>query len=183
MSDAGSEPGAVAAFDALPDHEAAPLLEGCCGSQAWVQGMLARRPFRTMTHLLDEADAVWWSLGAADWREAFDHHPRIGERSSAAPRGAAAEAWSAQEQRGASTAAADTRQALAEANREYERRFGHIYLVSAAGKSADELLAVLRERLANDPEMELRVAAGEQAKITRLRLEKLCTTSSTRPSS
>ena len=163
----------VAVFDALPDHEAAPFQESCCGSQAWVQGMLAHRPFGTLNHLLAEAEEVWWSLGPDDWREAFDHHPRIGERVSAAPQGETARAWSSDEQRGAAAAAAGTRQALAEGNREYERRFGHIFLVCATGKSAEEMLALLRPRLSNDPATELRVAAAEQAKITRLRLEKL----------
>jgi hydroxyisourate hydrolase len=169
----------VQAFDALPDHEAAPLLQSCCGSQAWVQAMLARRPFGTLQRALDQADDVWWSLGPEDWREAFDHHPRIGERTAAAPQGEAARAWSAEEQRGASAASEHTRDELARGNREYERRFGHIYLVRATGRSAEEMLALLRERLSNDPETELRVAAGEQAKITRLRLEKLFGPSST----
>jgi OHCU decarboxylase len=169
---AGSSAG-VAAFDALPDHEAAPLLESCCGAQAWVQGMLAARPFRTLGGVLDTADAVWWSLGPDDWREAFDHHPRIGEQSAARSQGATAQAWSADEQRGTTSAGAGVRQALADGNREYEGRFGHIYLVCATGKSAEEMLALLQERLSNDPDTELRVAASEQAKITRLRLEKL----------
>ena len=179
MSQAESGGAGVTAFDALADQEAALLLESCCGSHAWVQEMLAHRPFGTLVHVLNEAEEIWWSLGPDDWREAFDHHPRIGEQAAAAPQGAAAKAWSADEQRGASTARDETRQALAEGNREYERRFGHIYLVCATGKSAEEMLALLRQRLSNDPATELRVAAAEQAKITRLRLEKLFTASST----
>jgi OHCU decarboxylase len=171
----------VAAFDALPDHDAAAVLESCCGSGAWVQAMIARRPFRTLPRVLDEADAIWWSLGPEDWREAFDHHPRIGERAAVVPQGSTARAWSAAEQRGVASTDEDTRQALAEGNREYERRFGHIYLVCATGKSAEEMLALLRQRLSNDPATELRVAAGEQAKITRLRLAKLFHSSDTVP--
>lgn len=163
----------VAALDALPPHEAAPLLETCCGASAWVSGMLARRPFGTLHRLLAEADDLWWSLTPDDWLEAFAHHPRIGEHESAVPRGDQAREWSTEEQRGASVAAAGMRQALAEGNREYERRFGHIYLVSASGKTAEEMLALLRERLANDPTTELRVAAAEQAKITRRRLSRM----------
>lgn len=180
MSDPTGDPAGVSAFDALPEHEAAPFLESCCGSHAWVQGMLARRPFGTLTHVLDAADELWWSLGPDDWREAFDHHPRIGEQTSAAPQGDAARAWSSDEQRGVTAAAAATRQALADGNREYEGRFGHIFLVCATGKSAGEMLALLRARLSNDPATELRVAAGEQSKITRLRLEKLFAAHSTR---
>jgi OHCU decarboxylase len=169
----------VTAFDALPDREAASLLESCCGSHAWVHTMLAHRPFGTMVRVLNEAEEIWWSLTPDDWREAFDHHPRIGEQAAVAPQAATAKTWSADEQRGASVAGAETRQALAEGNREYERKFGHIYLVCATGKSAEEMLALLRARLSNDAATELRVAAGEQAKITRLRLEKLFGSSST----
>lgn len=181
MSAERSASAGVSAFDALPDHEAALLLESCCGSRAWVQEMLAHRPFGTLVRVLNEAEEIWWSLGPDDWREAFDHHPRIGEQAAAVPQDAAATAWSAEEQRGAATAGEETRQALAAGNREYEYRFGHIYLVCATGKSAEEMLALLRQRLSNDPATELRVAAGEQAKITRLRLEKLFTPSSAYP--
>ena len=165
---------AVAALDALPADEAAELLASCCGARAWVRGMLERRPFVTREALFAAADDVWWSLTAADWLEAFAHHPRIGERGAApaAERPARAAGWSADEQRGAAAATDDVRTALAEGNREYERRFGHIYLVCATGRSAADLLATLRSRLSNDPATELRVAAGEQAKITRLRLDR-----------
>ena len=164
---------AVTAFDALPPHEAAPMLEACCGSAAWVNGMLVRRPFTTLHVLLHESEQLWWDLEPDDWREAFEHHPRIGDAAAAVRQGEPARAWSADEQRGASDAPEDTRRQLAEGNREYERRFGHIYLVCAAGKSAGEMLALLRARMENDPDTELRVAAAEQAKITRLRLLKL----------
>ena len=160
-------------LDELPAAEAGGLLATCCGARAWVDRMLKRRPFGDVEGLLRAADEVWWSLGPSDWREAFAHHPRIGERAAAAVQDERARAWSAGEQRGVAAAGADARAAIADGNREYERRFGHIYLVSAAGKSAGELLEILRSRLANDPETELRVAAGEQAKITRLRLLKL----------
>ena len=179
MSESANRSAGVAAFDALPDHEAAQFLEACCGAHAWVQGMLALRPFGTLSHLLTEAEEIWWSLGPDDWREAFDHHPRIGEQAAAVPQGETARAWSSAEQRGAATAGTDTRQAFVDGNREYERRFGHIFLVCATGKSAGEMLALLRERLSNDPATELRIAAGEQAKITLLRLEKLFAKSST----
>lgn len=149
------------------------MLETCCGSTAWVNGMLIRRPFGTLAVLLEEADRLWWSLSPDDWREAFDHHPRIGESSAALAQRETARAWSADEQRGAAAASDEIRRALAEGNRGYERRFGHIYLVCATGKSAEEMLTLLRTRLNNDPATELRVAAGEQAKITRLRLSKM----------
>lgn len=173
MSESGSPSPDVSAFDALPEHEAAMLLETCCGASAWIHAMVVRRPFGTLHVMLETAGEVWWSLGPDDWREAFDHHPRIGEAAAAVPQGERSRAWSSDEQRGTSVASADVRQTLAEGNREYERRFGHIYLVCATGRSAEDLLATLRTRLTNDPATELRVAAGEQAKVTRLRLEKM----------
>ena len=162
-----------AVLDAMPAREAAPLFESCCGSREWVRRMLARRPFGSVDALLAAADEVWWALAPDEWLEAFAHHPRIGERQAAAAQGATARGWSAEEQRGAAAAGDDVKAALAEGNREYERRFGHIYLVCATGKSAPEMLDLLRQRLTNDPATELRVAAAEQAKITRLRLRKL----------
>ena len=173
MTNSASETGAIAAFDALPAHEAGSLLASCCGATAWVNGMLERRPFRTLARILAAADEVWWPLGPDDWREAFDHHPRIGERNAAATQSEQAQDWSVSEQRAASHAAHDVQEALARGNEEYERRFGHIYLVFAWSKTAEELLAILRARLTNDPATELRIAAGEQAKITRFRLMKM----------
>jgi len=108
--------------------------------------------------------------------EAFDHHPRIGEKKAAVAQDAAGAAWSKEEQ--AKVAGADDRirGELARVNEEYERRFGYIYIVCASGKGADELLSIARGRLDNDPETELRVAAGEQRKIMQLRLAKLLET-------
>jgi OHCU decarboxylase len=166
---------AVAELDELPAARAAELLRSCCGAARWVAAMVARRPFHTVDAALDEAEDVWWSLGPDDWLEAFAHHPRIGERLGAELQDARGAAWSAGEQSGADHAAADVQSALAEANRAYERRFGHIYIVCATGRSAEEMLAIAQARLANDAETELRIAAGEQAKITRLRLQKLLT--------
>jgi OHCU decarboxylase len=136
----------------------------CCGSRAWARRMNEARPFRDTEHLLETADRVWWSLTPADWREAFAAHPRIGEKSGSR--------WSRQEQSGAASAQAAALAELAEANREYEERFGHIFIICATGKTAEEMLGLLRARLAHDPETELKVAAQEQRKITRLRLQK-----------
>jgi OHCU decarboxylase len=163
----------LAELDKRRAEEAEALLATCCGVRAWVARMVERRPFGEVTTLLRTADEIWWSLGPEEWREAFAHHPRVGEQDAAAGQESRARAWSAGEQRRVADASADVREALAEGNREYERRFGHIYLVSAAGKSAEELLALLHARLWNDAATELRVAAGEQAKITRRRLLEL----------
>ena len=118
---------------------------------------------------MEAADRAWSTTGPDDWHEAFAHHPRIGEKKSAAEQNAQASEWSSEEQAGAAGASAE----LAQMNRAYEDRFGHIYIVCASGRTADELLAIARKRMNNDPETELRVAAAEQHMITRLRLEKL----------
>lgn len=135
--------------------------------------MIERRPFVSIDAVLGQADDAWQSLDPDDWHEAFMHHPRIGERTSEVPQGSRAAAWSSREQAGAAGAAAGLRDALAAVNQAYEQRFGYIYIVCASGKSAEELLSLARQRLTNTPAAELRVAAEEQRKITRLRLQQL----------
>jgi OHCU decarboxylase len=135
---------------------------------------VARRPYRDVDDLLAHSDEVWSHLTPDDWREAFAKHPRIGERATA---GSGVERrWSAGEQSRAQEAAAPVLAELANANVEYEHRFGRVFLICATGKSAEEILAAARERLHNDPERELRVAAEEQRQITRLRVRKLLDT-------
>jgi 2-oxo-4-hydroxy-4-carboxy-5-ureidoimidazoline decarboxylase len=163
----------VAELDRLSETEVAQAFERCCGSRAWVAGMLARRPFGTVAELLAASEAVWRGIGPADCREAFAHHPRIGDLASLRTRFASTAAWAAGEQAGASGASEATLARLAEGNRTYEEKFGYIFIVCATGRSAAEMLSLLEQRLPNDPQDELRVAAAEQAKITRLRLEKL----------
>jgi OHCU decarboxylase len=160
-------------LNTLPAGDAERELLTCCGSRRWARRMAASRPFRDAAALLERADAVWWNLEEADWLEAFRSHPRIGGRKAEAGQTSREQAWSAGEQAGMRAAAGDVQQAIAEGNRAYETRFGHIYIVCASGKSAGELLGILNARLANDPETEIRAAAEEQRKITRLRLEKL----------
>jgi OHCU decarboxylase len=163
----------VAQLDGMAPDRASQLLGDCCGATRWVSAMVARRPFGSMERLLTAADEVWRSLEADDWREAFSHHPRIGERGSAARQSERGAAWAAGEQAGVGGAADETRRALERANQEYERRFGYIYIVCATGRTAEELLADATARLSNDPRTELAVAAEEQRKIMRIRLEKL----------
>ena len=134
--------------------------------------MLARRPFHTSAALLKAARDVWFGLSNADWREAFSHHPKIGDRDALKSRTDAD--LPAREQEGVATASSEVMDELARGNREYEKAFGHIFIVCATGRSADEMLAVLRERVENDPHIEIRIAAEEQAKITDLRLLQLC---------
>ena len=137
----------------------------CCGSRAWARGMRDARPFADFEALLDTSDAVWANLGSEDRREAYEAHPRIGERS--------ASAWAAAEQSGSASASADTLAALETGNREYEERFGQVFLINATGKTADEMLEALWRRLSNDPETERRETAEQQRQITRIRLDKL----------
>ena len=163
----------LARLNALPAPDAEAELLTCCGSRAWAGRVAALRPFASEDALFSAADEVWWGLDRDDWLEAFRSHPRIGEKKAEAGQTAREQGWSRGEQAGMDAAEDAPRRALAEGNRAYEARFGHIYLVCATGRSADELLSILTARLDNDAETELRVAAGEQARITRLRLEKL----------
>jgi OHCU decarboxylase len=135
--------------------------------------MAAERPFISMNSLLDSADRIWRELEPHDWLEAFHSHPKIGEKKAAATTSIEAAKWSEEEQAGTRDSAQETMKALAELNGEYHKKFGFIFIVSASGKSSEEMLAILRDRLGNDPETELSVAAAEQAKITELRLKKL----------
>lgn len=140
-------------------------LKRCCGSVRWAEGMAALQPFEDRQALLRAADRTWWSLGEADHLEAFGAHPKIGQQSSSA--------WSQKEQAGAAGAQAQTLAELAELNQRYEAKHGFIFIVCASGRSADAMLADLRAREGRDRASELRTAAEEQAKITRLRLAKL----------
>jgi len=147
-----------------PDEAEAELLR-CCGSSAWARRMAEVRPFASRPALEDAADLTWGALPPAGWRAAFAAHPRIGER--------AAQAWSREEQAAAAAAPEAIRARLAEAQRAYEARFGHLFIVCASGRGAEEILTMLERRLANTADLELRVAAEEQRKITRLRLDRL----------
>ena len=133
--------------------------------------MVARRPFGTRDALLRAADEEWNRLSPNDWLEAFAHHPRIGQRRAAANVDVRARNWSEAEQSSASSSDDLVKQQLADAQREYEARFGHIFLICAAGKSSEEILTALRARMSNDVITELRVAAEEQRQITQLRLK------------
>jgi 2-oxo-4-hydroxy-4-carboxy-5-ureidoimidazoline decarboxylase len=164
---------ALSRLDGLSPTEAEAELRRCCGSARWVERMMASRPFVDSNRLLAAAEAAWNDLAPEDWLEAFAHHPKIGDQAALRARFAETRQWAEGEQAGALQASEETLRALALANRAYEARFGHIFIVCATGKTAAEMLELLHERLANDPVAELRVAAGEQAKITRLRLEKL----------
>jgi 2-oxo-4-hydroxy-4-carboxy-5-ureidoimidazoline decarboxylase len=164
--------GVLARWNELRADEAAEEVLPCCGSQAWAQAMAARRPIPNEAALLATSDEVWTSLSESDWMEAFRSHPRIGESHTPASSSARAAAWSREEQRRAGTANEDVKVALAEGNGAYEQRFHRIFIVCANGKSALEILEILRRRLQNDDTTELHEAAEQQRQIARLRLSK-----------
>jgi 2-oxo-4-hydroxy-4-carboxy-5-ureidoimidazoline decarboxylase len=180
-------------LNTLDDEQAIAALLQCCGSSHWAQLMASARPFADPGAMTAAADRIWASLGASDYREAFAAHPRIGSSGSGGsgrPGGsggldrsgghvpselgaARVEAWSDEEQAGVRSASVDVQRRLADANRDYEARFGYIFIVCATGKTAAEMLALLEARLHHAPDEERAVAAEEQRKITRLRLLKL----------
>ena len=140
-------------------------LLACCGSETWVGRMLAKRPFDDAPSLHHEAEAIWLSFTPRDWLEALSKHPKIGENPSSK--------WSAQEQKAMSDASEDVARTMSDLNEQYERKFGWIFIICATGKSAEEMQNLLEQRLSNDPEKELQIAANEQLKIMHLRLDKL----------
>lgn len=161
----------------LSPDEAMRMILPCCGSKAWAHGMAARRPLAEAAALLAASNETWLNLTRSDWLEAFQSHPRIGgsrptEPLSASSATAHSVEWSAQEQRNVNDAGAAVKLALADANREYERRFDHIFIVCATGKSAPAILKILQRRLNNDAETELHEAAEQQRQITEIRLRK-----------
>jgi len=165
----------LARWNLASRENAAHEVLACCGSRAWASQMALARPLADLESLLAAADHIWLSLNPNDWLEAFHSHPRIGEsvaKATVAPRSAG---WSHQEQRDVAAAEEQLKLALAEANRAYEQKFGHIFIVCASGKSAAEILAILRRRMHNDGDTELREAAEQQRHITRLRLKKWLT--------
>jgi OHCU decarboxylase len=155
----------------LHELQAERRLLACCGSRAWARGVAAGRPYYNFDEVLATSDRVWWQLTPDDWREAFSRHPRIGDGAASAR--TTAEYWSEREQARARSGSAATLAELAELNAEYEDRFGHVFLICATGKTADQILDSARERLNNAPDAELRIAAEEQRLITHLRLRKL----------
>ncbi|HEX8163149.1 MAG TPA: 2-oxo-4-hydroxy-4-carboxy-5-ureidoimidazoline decarboxylase [Pyrinomonadaceae bacterium] len=160
-------------LNSLTHDEAEAEFLQCCGSTAWACGMSARRPFGGADELMRAAEEAWGALDDEDWLEAFSRHPRIGESKSATGQTATEKEWSRREQSGAGAAGGAARRELDDLNRAYAEKFGHIFIVCAAGKSSGEILAALRARLQNDPASEMANAAREQRLITKLRLGKL----------
>ncbi|MCV7287776.1 2-oxo-4-hydroxy-4-carboxy-5-ureidoimidazoline decarboxylase [Mycolicibacterium wolinskyi] len=161
----------IAGFNQLSDRQRMHMLFEVCSSPIWARRVLAGTPFRNVDALLDRADRILAELPDAEIDAALDGHPRIGGRVD--------NASSAREQAGVADADDAVRAELAAKNQAYEDKFGYVYLVCASGRSAEELLAILTERLCNDPETERRVMRSELAKINRLRLQRLFTEEAT----
>ena len=162
-------------WNSLDTDSAAREILPCCGSRAWAVALAAERPFSGADGLLAASDAIWASLSEEDWQEAFDSHPRIGQEHARAAT-AQSLAWSSQEQQAAMASAGShddhAKLALAEGNRQYEERFGRIFIVCAAGRGAAELLGILNTRMHNDAATEMLEAAEQQRQITQLRLRR-----------
>ncbi len=157
-------------WNAMNPADAAAAILPCCASRAWASALVARRPLATLPELLAASDSAWWSLSPEDWGEAFGAHPRLGEQLAAAA-SAKSLAWSGSEQ---ATLNLDRglREQIAENNRVYEQRFGRVFLLRAAGRSAAEVLDIQQRRLHNTPEAELHEAAEQQREITHGRLRR-----------
>ena len=144
----------------------------CCGSRTWAAGMVGRRPLPDEVALLAASDETWRSLAESDWLEAFRSHPRIGESQTPKQALQQSVAWSAQEQQNVVGTDDSVKLALADGNREYERKFSRIFIVCATGKSPAEILKILQRRMKNDEHSELQEASEQQRQITQIRLKK-----------
>jgi len=162
----------LARWNSLDPADAAREALPCCGSQAWAATLASRRPIADEASLVEISSSVWLALPEEAWQEAFNGHPRIGQRRAQTRTTEESLRWSAQEQRIALSADDVTRLALEEANRRYERKFGRIFIVCATGKTSAEILAILEERLQNDTATELHEAAEQQRQIMQLRLHR-----------
>lgn len=161
----------LATWNLADEATALEAMLACCAARRWAEAMVALRPISSVEELSLAADQVWSTTEEPDWMEAFAAHPRIGERK-AKPEQTADAAWSREEQSSAARAPQELLSELAEGNLLYEQRFGFTYIVCATGKSAEEMLAILRRRLTNDRQQELREAAEQQRQILQIRLGK-----------
>ena len=163
----------IAEFNNLNQSDRSNLLEQCCASSKWFKQMAKAAPFNSMEAVLEKADKVWSNCKEADFLEAFLGHPKIGDVHSLAEKYKATKKWAGNEQELVQEAVMEVLENLAKGNTDYENKFGFIFIVFATGKTANQMLALLLERLPNERSKELLIAAAEQHKITRLRIQKL----------
>jgi 2-oxo-4-hydroxy-4-carboxy-5-ureidoimidazoline decarboxylase len=157
----------------LPEEQLKEELFKCCGSTAWVKKMLSVFPVEDYIDLMEDAEEKWYECSETDWKEAFTHHPKIGDVDSLKQKFASTAQWASGEQAGVNSASDEILKRLAEGNRQYEEKFGYIFIVCATGKRADEMLEILQSRMPNDTKREIEVAADQQMQITKIRLSKL----------
>ena len=162
----------IATFDQLTTELKKDLLLQCCGSRTWVEKVIKALPAEDLVDLLEIAEEKWYECEKSDWLEAFSHHPRIGDLHSLKTKYGSTIEFTDKEQSGVKKASEEMLRELAEANQLYEDKFGYIFIICATGKSAAEMLSLLKNRLNNSPDEEIRIAMEEQNKITKLRLEK-----------
>ena len=163
----------IEALNTLTPSEANKQFELCCGASNWVEKMNQNRPFHDKNEVYQQAESIWFSLSSEDWLEAFTHHPKIGDIDSLRKKFHNTKSISKNEQSGVNDVEKSTLNDLAKSNQLYEDKFGFIFIVCATGKSADQMLALIKMRLNKNAETEMQNAAKEQNKITQLRLEKL----------
>jgi 2-oxo-4-hydroxy-4-carboxy-5-ureidoimidazoline decarboxylase len=163
----------IAEFDHLPTEKKKKLLQQCCGSSAWVNKMLTVFPVEDLVELLEAAEEKWYECSEEDWKEAFEHHPKIGDINSLRQKYIATKTWAEGEQAGVTTASEEDIKDLEKSNNEYQKKFGYIFIVCATGKTAKEMIGILKTRLQNTSEEEVKIASAEQNKITKLRVGKL----------
>jgi 5-hydroxyisourate hydrolase/2-oxo-4-hydroxy-4-carboxy-5-ureidoimidazoline decarboxylase len=148
-------------------------LEKCCGSSEWIKKVIAARPYKDIEGLYQTSDNIWASLAEDDYLEAFTHHPQIGDIESMKKKFASTASWAENEQKGSNQASIAVLSALKIANQEYLAKFGFIFIVCATGKTAQQMLDLLNQRMPNKRKTEIQLAALEQNKITHLRIDKL----------
>ena len=145
----------------------------CCGSTTWVGGMCNQAPFESEQELIERSKTIWTNCNEQDCQEAFTHHPKIGDFKNLEKKFASTKEWTSGEQASVDIASTETIQELVDGNNEYEEKFSFIFIICATGKSASEMLDLLKQRLPNDPSKEIEIAKAEQGKITEIRLRKL----------
>ncbi|PLT26147.1 2-oxo-4-hydroxy-4-carboxy-5-ureidoimidazoline decarboxylase [Pseudoalteromonas sp. MelDa3] len=160
-------------INTLNDAQAKQALEHCCAAPNWAAGMIKAMPFKSAQQLFECAQSIWDSLGESDYLAAFEGHPQIGDLSTLSKKYAATAQKAGHEQSGMSKANEAVLTKMIALNKEYLNKFGFIFIVCATGKTAEQMLELIEQRIHNTRSTELNIAAGEQAKITKIRLESL----------
>ncbi len=160
-------------FNTLENSDACESMLRCCGASDWARAMVHARPFHHIGQVIEMADLFWEHATEEDVLKAFSAHPKIGDKKNLVEKFATTAKWAGTEQKGVESASEIIIDRLAENNKQYQEKFDFIFIVCATGKSAEEMLELLEERLQNKQEIEFLIAKEEQRKITHIRLKKL----------